>query len=178
MKNEGKIFEQSFQNSIDTNRFLIKRLNDNAASFGGGQNTRFSSTNECDYIVFDSIKQKFIALELKTTLSSLTFWRKDFDDPSGKIKKNYEIKKNQIKGLDKFSKYENTVCGFVINFRKTENNNTYFVYIKNFIEYTEQLNKKSINESDVLQMNPIIIESQKKVVNYRYDFNSFIEQIK
>lgn len=176
MKNEGKIFETSFENSIDENKILKKRFNDNAASFGGSTNTRFSSTNECDYELFDPASRTLYFLELKTTLGSLTYWRKDFEDK--KKKQSFQIKKNQIEGLNKFSKYNNTVCGFIINFRATEGNNTYFVSIDNFLNYTSSLDKKSINEKDVLLMNPIVIENRIKRVRYTYDIDDFIGKTK
>lgn len=166
--NDGKKFEQAFQKSIP-DEILVKRFNDNAASFGGSKNTRFSSTNECDYELFDPKSRTLYFIELKSSLSSLTFWREDFD------KGTFQIKKNQILGLEKFNKYENVVCGLIINFRNTESNDTFFIYIDEFINYTKNLNKKSINISDVKKMNPIIINSNKKRTNYSYDIGEFID---
>lgn len=176
MKNEGKLFEQSFEDSIDKENILVKRFNDNAASFGGGTNTRFTSTNECDYELFDVESRTLYFLELKTTLNSLTYWRKDFEDK--KKKQSFQIKKNQIEGLKKFSNYKNTVCGFVINFRNTENNNTYFVSITDFLKYTNTFEKKSINEKDVQQMNAIVINCEKKRTRYKYDVQEFVNTTK
>ncbi len=48
-KNEGKRFESAFIKSVP-DHVLVKRLNDNAAGWSNGTNTRFSSNNECDYI--------------------------------------------------------------------------------------------------------------------------------
>lgn len=171
MKNEGKIFEQCFQKSIPDN-ILVKRFNDNAASFGGSVNTRFSSTNECDYELFDPESRTLYFLELKSSLGSLTFWRDDFD------KGTFQIKKNQILGLQKFNKYENVVCGLIVNFRNTESNDTFFIYIDDFVNYTKELNKKSININDVKQMNPINIECIKKRTNYSYNIEDLIEKTK
>lgn len=50
MKNEGKKFEDDFIKSINQDKVFVKRLNDNAAGWSGGSNTRFSSNNECDFI--------------------------------------------------------------------------------------------------------------------------------
>ncbi|MBQ0035593.1 MAG: hypothetical protein KBT35_01610 [Firmicutes bacterium] len=171
MKNEGKIFEQCFQKSIPDN-ILVKRFNDNAASFGGSVNTRFSSTNECDYELFDPESRTLYFLELKSSLNSLTFWRDDFD------KGTFQIKKNQILGLQKFNKYENVVCGLIVNFRNTESNDTFFIYIDDFVKYTKELNKKSININDVKHMNPINIECTKKRTNYSYNIEDLIEKTK
>ncbi|MBQ0036828.1 MAG: hypothetical protein KBT35_07930 [Firmicutes bacterium] len=171
-KNEGKLFESDFQKSIDIEKILVKRFNDNAASFGGSNNTRFTSTNECDYELFDPESRTLYFLELKSTLSSLTFWREDFDG------KSFNIKRNQILGLSKFSKYENTVCGLVINFRSKELNDTFFVYIDEFVKYTNQLNKKSINYNDVIKMSPIKVQCNKKITRYKYDIDKFINETK
>ena len=56
----------------------IKRLNDNAASWANGTNTRFASTNECDYLLFNDHTHTLLALELKTTQGTLTYWPKRF----------------------------------------------------------------------------------------------------
>lgn len=169
-KNPGKLFEDDFKKSIP-NHCLHKRLNDNAASFAGGTNTRFASNNECDFILFDTIQRKFHALELKSTKSSLTYWRKDF--VNDEKKHTFQIKKNQILGLHKWSKYDNVICGFIFNFRH-KNNTTYFVSIEDFLQYTSTLFKKSINHDDVIQMNPIRIKDEKKITRYRYDINKFL----
>lgn len=180
MKNEGKTFEQAFQKSIPEN-ILVKRFNDNAASFGGSKNTRFSSTNECDYELFDPSSRTLYFLELKTSLGSLSFWRDDFekyDENGKKEKQTFQIKKNQILGLEKFNEYENVVCGLIINFRNTESNDTFFIYINEFVKYTNKLNKKSININDVMLMNPIKIDSIKKIKNYTYGIDKLIDETK
>ena len=170
MKNVGKRFEAAFVKSIDTSHVLVKRLNDNAASWGQGTQTRFASTNECDFILFDDNTLTLYGLELKSvSSSSLTFWREDFDDKTKK--QNFNIKKNQLLGLQKFSDHRG-VFGFILNFRQ-HNNNTYFVMIKDFLKYTNTLDKKSINENDVLMMNPIKIENKLLRTNYHYDMEKF-----
>lgn len=171
---DGKRFENAFKNSINENHVLIKRLNDNAASFGGSTNTRFTSTNECDFLLFENNTRILYGLELKTTLGSLTYWRKDFEDKNKK--QSFQIKKNQILGLKKFSKYSGGVFGFVINFRKTPENRTFFVSIIDFLNYTDTLKKKSINVHDVLKMNPIEIENRLLRTNYWYNIEKFFNE--
>ena len=169
-QNEGKIFEKSFVASIP-DYCWHKRLNDNAASWGNGTQTRFTSTNECDFLLYDCNTRTLSALELKTTSGSLTYWREDFEEKDGK-KKNYQIKKNQILGLQKWSKYLMN-CGFVLNFRNKDNR-TFFVMIDEFLDYTSTLNKKSINMDDVLKMSPIEIENKLLRTNYRYNIDNFL----
>lgn len=45
MKNPGKIFEECWIKSVP-DYCWHKRLNDNAAGWAGGENTRFTSNNE------------------------------------------------------------------------------------------------------------------------------------
>ena len=78
-KSVGKIFEEDFIKSIPSYCWH-KRLNDNAASWGNSTNTRFASTNECDFLLFDCNSRTLSALELKSTQGNLTYWRKDFED--------------------------------------------------------------------------------------------------
>lgn len=171
-KNEGKRFEEAFIKSVP-DYVLTKRLNDNASSWSGGSVTRFASKNECDYILFDDITRTFYALELKSTKhSSLTFWREDFEDKTKS--QSFQIRKHQILGLEKWSKHKG-VFGFIINFRDIDNK-TYFVNIKDFLYYTSNLTKKSINQEDILKMHPIEIENRLLKTNYRYDIEKFLKE--
>lgn len=173
-KNDGKRFEENWKASCNKIDYLLtKRLNDNASAWSGGLKTRFASDNECDYILFDSRRCIFFALELKsTTHKSLTYWREDFMDESKKS--HFMIRKCQIEGLREWCEYENTVCGLLINFSKISND-TFFVDIRDFLSYTQDLDKKSINYSDVLKMNPIKVESKKLRTNYEYDVEKFLK---
>lgn len=173
-KNEGKRFEDAFIKSVP-DYVLVKRLNDNASSWSGGTNTRFASKNECDYILYNDHTRTFYGLELKSTkYNSLTFWRKDFENKNKK--QTFQIRKCQIEGLEKWSKH-NGVFGFVINFRD-EQNKTYFINIRDFLNYTSNLSKKSIHKDDVLQMNPIEIQNKLMRTNYSYDIENFLDKTK
>lgn len=92
------------------------------------------------------------------------------------MKHTYNIKKKQIIGLEKWSKYFMN-CGFVLNFRN-HSNRTFFVNISDFLKYTSKLNKKSINIEDVIKMNPIEIQSELLRTNYHYNIDEFLEKIK
>ena len=130
----------------------IYRLRDNAASFGNGSNTRFTSHNMCDYIMWDDNSRTFYCLELKSTKSTSL--------PLSCIRDN------QIKELTDASKH-NLVAGFIVNFRN-KNNDTYFIEICDF-------KKKSFNVKDLEEYNAIYIESKLKKVNYSYDVQNFVE---
>lgn len=123
--------------------------------------------------MFECSTRTLSALELKSTQSSFTFWRKDFDE-KGKTN-TYNIKKNQILGLEKWSKYSMN-CGFIFNFRNKDNR-TFYVTITEFLNYTSSLNKKSININDVLRMNPTELESTLLRTHYRYNLDKFLKEI-
>lgn len=153
---------------------LVKRLNDNAAGWAECSNTRFSSSNECDFILFDDNTRTFYGLELKSTKEkSLTYWREDFEDKDKK--QTFMIRKCQINGLRKWSRYNNCICGFVINFRSLSNR-TFFIAIDDFLEYTSVLSKKSINFDDVLKMKHVNIENTLVRTNYRYNIECFLKR--
>lgn len=171
-KNEGKRFEDAFIKSVP-NYVLVKRLNDNASSWSGGAKTRFTSKNECDYILFNDNTKTFYGLELKSTKHNyLTFWREDFEEKNKK--QTFQIRKCQIQGLEKWSSHKG-VFGLIINFRD-EQNKTYFISIVDFLNYTSSLAKKSINKDDVLQMKPIEIENKLLRTNYHYNIEKFLNE--
>jgi recombination protein U len=173
-KNEGKVFEDCWRSSVPDTCFIY-RLNDNAGSFGGGSNLRFATSNICDYIMHDDISNTMYCLELKTTKNgAFTYWRSDFEDKEKK--QTFMIKKNQILGLQKASKHK-IICGFLLNLRGKVNR-TYFIMIDDFIDYTSTLDKKSFNEEDILQMNPMLIEQTLKKVNYKYNVGKFLQETK
>lgn len=171
-RNTGKIFEDDFKNSVPEFCWY-KRLNDNASSFAGGANTRFTSANECDCLLFNDNTKRLYALELKSTQGSLTFYRKDFVESHKQ--QSFNIKRNQIEGLLEWSKHD-IVCGLVFNFR--HEGRTFFVSISDFSDYISKLNKKSINIDDVLKMNCVEITSTKKRTRYRYDIAQFLNDVK
>ena len=106
-------------------------------------------------------------------LNSLYYWREDFEDKNKK--QTFQIRKCQIQGLEKWSKHSG-VFGLIINFRDSDNK-TYFVDIGDFLEYTSPpFSKKSISKSDVLEMNPIEIDSELLRTNYRYDIEKFFKE--
>lgn len=152
----------------------LYRLRDNAASFAGGNNTRFTSNNICDYIAFDDITRTLFLWELKSTQgTSLTFWREDFEI-KGKSQ-SFMVKKNQIIGLKEASKH-NLVAGFLINFRDL-NNDTFFILIDDFLDMTNGLNKKSFNIYDLKSHNAILVDSSKVRTRYTYNIDKLIKEI-
>lgn len=163
--NEGKRFEQDFKSSVPQGAYFL-RLADPAAAFSPGDATRFSPHNPYDCVIYRM--PNLFTLELKSTKStSLTYWREGFSSDS------YMIKKHQILGLMRAAESKGVVSGLVINFRAAQH--TYFWDIEAFKRYTDVLNKKSVNESDVQAGGGILIAQRKLKTNYRYDVEEFMD---
>lgn len=162
--NPGKQFEKDWKASMPDNVYY-HRLNDPAQSFAPTGETRFSLQNPFDCIVYRY--PNLFCFELKSTKgSSLTFWREDFKE------KSFMIKKVQINGLHNAALHDGAVAGLVVNFRSVAR--TYFIDIDSFISYTSALNKKSVNEDDVIAAGGIIIGQRQLKVNYRYDVEGLL----
>lgn len=111
----------------------------------------------------------FYTLELKTFADSCSFERT-------KEKKGI-IHYYQVKSLKDFYRYNNVCSGFILDFRKTDN--TYFLSIDDWDSLVDSIDKKSFNENDLLKYtNPILIAKKKLKVNYRYDIQNFLNDIK
>lgn len=160
MQNEGKKFENDIKTSIPNTCWLY-RLRDNASSFAGGENTRFTSSNICDYIMLDDITKTLFLIECKSTKGTsipLTM-----------------IRENQIKGLEEASKH-NLIAGLLVNFRN-ENNDTFFILINEYLNMMNTLNKKSFNIKDLEKIGVTRIECEKKRTRYRYDIEKMIRKL-
>ena len=169
--NEGKKFETQFKASVNE-KIYFQRIHDPAQSFTQTDALRFSLQNPYDCYMY--FYPNLFTLELKSTEgTSLTFYREDFIDKEKK--QSFMVKKNQIKGLLESSKFKGIVSGLILNFRKT--NHTYFWDINDFKTTTDILDKKSFNESDVVNNNGYLIGQTLKIKNYKYDVQKFIEDM-
>lgn len=167
-KNVGKVFEQNWKKSIPDNIFYY-RPPDAAQSFNtNNPNLRFSAKSPCDYFMFDG--DILYALELKSVgTKSISFEREKTD--------NGIIHKHQIDNLEKFSTYRNIISGFIFDFRLSDM--TYFCFMNDFLNIMERLDKKSFNEADLLKWcDPITIQKRKLRVNYRYNINLFLQEVR
>ena len=152
--------EQNWKSSVEElDNLWIYRLKDNAASFGGGSNTRFASHNMCDCLVLDDKSKTLYCLEQKST--------KGTSIPLSMIRKN------QIDELTDASEH-NLIAGFLFNFR-TKNNDTYFMRIQEFNKMISEIGKKSFNQKDLSKYNTVRVQSRIKKVNYSYDVKQFIK---
>ena len=159
-QSEGKKFENDFKQSVPNNCWIY-RLRDNASSFSGGNNTRFASSNICDYILLDDDSKTLYLLELKSTKSTSI--------PLSMIRQN------QIDGLLEASKHM-LKAGIITNFRN-ENNDTFFISIDNFLDMINNICKKSFSIKDLENANAVRIYSSKKRIRYRYDIDKFIKGV-
>lgn len=155
--NPGKIFEEDFKNSVPGTCWVY-RLRDNASSFANGKNTRFTSSNICDFLLYDDITSQLFLIECKST--------KEKSLPLSMIRES------QIEGL-KYASEHSIIPGLLVNFRN-ENNDTLFIKIQDFIEMINGTEKKSFNINDLKRYNAIIIESFKKRTRYKYRIDKLV----
>jgi len=157
--NTGKVFEENFKKSIPEDTYYL-RLHDSSIGFDIENSTqRFALKSPYDCILYRN--GKMYCLELKSIKDGGISY-------SGSSPK---IKEHQVNELIKSNGY-GCICGFMINFRNTEN--TYFLPIAQFEFLKETLSKKSINEKDITGVS-ILIPSRKLKVNYRYDLSEFLK---
>lgn len=167
--NTGKLFERDFKASVPKEYYFL-RLHDPAVGFTGGASS-FAVSNPFDCLLYTG--KVLYCLELKSKDGAITYWREDFET-DGK-KHTFEIKKHQILGLQRAAGYEGVFAALVINFRNKEE--TWCIPIRNFLDYTNELRKKSINAEDAALMDGILIPEKKLKVNRRYDIRALTEVI-
>ena len=165
--NQGKIFENSIKESVPDGVFIY-RLPDAAQSFAKSSNLRFSRKNPCDYFIYDACGTRLLfALELKTVKGKSISFERNKDEQ--KI-----IHHHQITGLNEWNKFENIVCGFLIEFRAIET--TIFLDISDFNRLLEETEKKSFTIADLDNMGLpyLVIPQELKRKRYSYDLSPLI----
>jgi recombination protein U len=145
--NAGKRFEEDFKKSVPQ-QYFIYRLRDSAGTWQGGENTRFTPSNICDFMVMGI--EKLYLLELKThTGMSLPISC---------------IRKNQIEEMSKIEQ-QNVKAYFLINFRDIER--TYAIEAKKLKAFILITEKKSIPIKWCIE-NGTEILSDKKRTRFSY----------
>lgn len=173
MVNEGKKFESIIKNSSPS-YLKITRIPDPPQSFTKRNDTKFSNKNPYDYEAFDSLHRINYSLELKSVAQKYLSYH--ISEEEEKNKKSANIQWHQIEGLTKASKYDNCVAGFLLNFRLDNNEQLlYFLNIKDFNEFRNKNNKKSLNIMDIVLNGGIKIDGEKLIKNYRWDLDSFLK---
>lgn len=174
MSNSGKIFEDDFKSSINNDRCLLIRLNDQPQSFA--KSARFSLKSPCDFVLYDSVTKLFVPLELKTTkYRSMSYENIKEENPD-----NAMIHKHQLEKLLEFSKYNGVMSGLLLNFRTEDKNiqRTYYVSIENFLDMCEKINKKSVNEIDLISVGKAIkVNGVKKRTRYSWNIDELLDKL-
>lgn len=165
--NQGKIFENDFRKSAP-GWLLVYRLPDAAQSFGRSNNLRFSRKNPFDFLLWDSIGRNLFAIELKTVSGKSISFERSKDESK-------EIHYHQIAGLDEWSRYKNTFCGFIIEFRAIEK--TIFLRIEDFLKLISIITKKSFTIQDLEEHNIsyLVVPQSKLRTHYKYDVDFLIK---
>ena len=153
MKNEGKRFEEDFKKSIPESCWVY-RLRDSAGAWQGGQATRFTSSNLCDFIVM--ARDYMYLLELKSI--------------KGKSLPSSCIRVQQLEGLSNIRHPK--MCGaFVINFRDLEK--TYIVQAYKIKEFLESSGRKSVPVKFCVE-NGTEIPAIKKITRFKYSLENIL----
>lgn len=172
--NSGKVFEDDFRSSIDKDRCLLIRLNDQPQSYA--KTARFSLKPPCDFILYDSQTKLFAPLELKTT----KYRSMSYEDINEEKPNNAMIHKHQLEKLLEFSKYDGVKAGLLLNFRtdETKIQRTYYISIQNFLDICKKTNKKSVNEIDLISIGKAIkVNGTKKRSRYIWNINELLDSL-
>ena len=155
--NTGKQFEEDIKKSVDNAAFLY-RLRDSGGSWQGGNKSRFTPSNICDFILFKS--PKLYLLELKSH-------------------KGKSIPYSAIKQLDKLldvanKKIENLEVYLLLNFADLEE--TYVIEVESVASIKDSKTRKSLSIEDVREYG-YRVDQVKKKVRYRYELLECLEEI-
>lgn len=155
-QNEGKKLEEDIKKSVPVECFYY-RFKDNAASFSGGEGTRFASSNIADCMVMT--QEYLFILELKSHKgTSLPFTC---------------IRKNQIEEMSKVD-HKRIKPYFIFNFRDKEK--TYAIEAKRVKEFIDAAERKSI-PIKWCEENGTEIENHRKKVRYTYNLEKFFNEV-
>jgi len=167
---DGKIFQEDFQNSCIKDGLFEDRIKD--VYIPPEFRTKIPVVkNKYDFYIY--LKPNLFPLELKSVQEN----RVSFSESI--------IKKHQIEALEEASKYDGVIAGFIFNFRSF-NNKTYFVHIKDFLEYKhvaenqikEHKYKSKVNKSSIPIgiCEEIGLEIKNKILKtrYRYEVKNFV----
>ena len=157
--NNGKRFEQNFRKSIpDSPNIYYYRLKDGTASWSNDSKTRFQSNNIADSFLF--CYGKLLILELKAH--------------KGKSIPLNCIRKNQVDGMTEASCKQNVLPFLVVYFSDVER--CFALPIQGYNLFVASFNRKSI-PLDYFVTNGIEINVEKLRSNYRYDIETFLDEI-
>ena len=149
IKYSGKQFEKDFVRSMPNNVYCY-RFKD-GGGWGNGTNTRFTPSNICDFLVYNG---KLYFFELKKS--------------NGKSIPFNNIKQSQINGLLDASEY-----GIESKFAIFLNEEFYILDIKDFIEFKNNTDRKSIPIA-YLEEYGIHIKKHKLQKYYKFELDEYL----
>jgi len=155
--NSGKIFEKNFKASIPPDVFYY-RLRDSPATFGNGEQIRFSTSNMCDCIVFGN--RTLYLCELKSH--------------QGKSIPFNCIRENQIEQLTAAAKFPFIIPALVIFFPECER--CFAVEINDWNNLVDASKKKSANIAEIEQAG-FEVGVRKLKTNFRYDLQTMMKDL-
>ena len=155
--NSGKIFEKNFKASIPPDVFYY-RLRDSPATFGSGEQIRFSTSNMCDCVLFGN--RTLFLCELKSH--------------NGKSIPFSCVRENQIEQLTKAAKFPFIIPALVIFFPDVEK--CWAVHINDWNNLVDASKKKSANIAEIEQAG-FEVGVTKLKVNYKYDVQTMMKDL-
>jgi penicillin-binding protein-related factor A (putative recombinase) len=172
LSKEGKIFEQSIEQSCSDQSIFYFRVRDVNLPPDIRMRVKLPQ-NKYDCLMF--YKEHLFTIEMKSTKGKSVSFSESI------------IKQHQIDNLMEASKYDGIISGFLFNFR-TEGNPTYFVDIDSFIKYKhiaenelEHTYKSKVNKSsislNICKEIGVPVTSVLKKVKYRYYINSLLDSL-
>ena len=176
---KGKEFEKHWKESWEKTPHYFLRLQDSAKWTSDGK-TSFTPSNPYDGLAFAS--PILFTMELKSVEGTgISFNPGDPTKRPTNEKTHVMIKASQVKSLLACHEKIGVVSGFIFNFRprvlktKTEPNETFFVFIDDFIRFAVQSGKSSIGRNDCRDIG-IPITGEVKKVHFKYDIDEFVFQ--
>ena len=157
--NNGKRFEDNFRKSIPDNVFYY-RFRDGTSSWDKSANTRFQAKNICDCMLYNG--KYLYLLELKST--------------KGKSIPLSNIRQNHVDDLIKANRHDNVLAGLVVEF--SELGQVYWMPIDLVKNWFYESERKSIPLASFQNEPCIKIPGKKLKVNYRYNIEQFIKEVK
>lgn len=148
----GKQFEKDVLNSVRFSSCYILRLKDCPGTWNQEHTklTQFTSSNECDFIVF--VAGRLFLLELKSVGgTSLPFNR---------------IRPAQRKGLSEAHVYNRVYSGVLLNFRKKDR--TFWIPAQKIFSLEKLSGRSSVSVKDAENIG-VEIHGEKKRTRWRYD---------
>lgn len=180
-RSEGDNFQDQFFASCKSLGVFCERVKDQYIP----HNVRLLLTKHKIHLPTTKNKYDFY-LYSKPNLYTLEF--KSINAKSISVTDPKIIKPHQIEALDGADKSDGVIPGFIFNFRGTEENETYFVHIKDFLEYKNiavngisnhtyksKVNKSSIPVGICAEIG-IRINNFKKRTKYHYHVKEFIKE--